>query len=324
VSQEFEIIEQVLRTRATTGSRVSLGIGDDAALTTLPDGCELVTATDALVAGTHFLPTDPPHSVGHRCLAVNLSDLAAMAAQPLWASLALSLPQADMKWLHDFADGFFSLAEEQSVALIGGDTVRGSLAAVVTLQGCVPAGQAVLRTGASAGDLIYVTGTPGDAVAGRLLAGELIAEPAALTPRNRELLVGRYWYPSPRVAWGIELRKLATAMIDISDGLHLDLGRLLSASGCGAQLNIEQLPLSRTLRDTFDAASAAEFALTGGDDYELCFTVAPGNADELEALAASQDLPIGCLGSVAADPGLGWSLVGKPYTVPASGFEHFA
>ncbi len=170
MSTETEIIERVFRQRAGTAGDVRLGIGDDAAITVCPPGCELVTATDALVCGTHFLADAPARSVGHRCLAVNLSDMAAMAAKPLWSSLALSLPSASASWISEFAEGYFQLSECYGVTLIGGDTVRGPLFASVTVQGAVPAGGGIRRSGAKPGDQIYLTGFPGESAAGRLLA----------------------------------------------------------------------------------------------------------------------------------------------------------
>jgi len=327
MSKEFEIIEQVFRRRVRPRQNVALGIGDDAAITRLPEGSELVTATDALVAGTHFLDDAAARSVGHRCLAVNLSDIAAMGAEPLWASLALGMNRFDRAWLDDFATGFFALAEQAGVTLIGGDTVRGNLFASVTLQGIVPLGQAVRRDGAAAGDLIYVTGYPGDAAAGRLLqTGELAVvgtSGSVDTMRAANILAEKFSYPVPRLAAGQDLRGLATAMIDISDGLDVDLGRLLEASGVGAKLDIANIPLSASLRQLMDRRRAIEMALCGGEDYELCFAVPPDKVDILQARADKWDCTLTRLGTVTAGPGLTWTLAGKPFAVPASGFEHF-
>jgi len=327
MSKEFEIIEQVFRRRVRPRQNVPLGIGDDAAITRLPEGCELVTATDALVAGTHFPDDALARSVGHRCLAVNLSDIAAMGGEPLWASLALGLPSFDRDWLDDFAKGFFALADKAGVTLIGGDTVRGNLFASLTLQGVVPLGQAVRRSGANAGDLIYVTGYPGDAAAGRLLLADDLAavgtSGSADTLRDADMLAEKFSYPVPRLAAGLDLRGLATAMIDISDGLNVDLGRLLEASGVGAKLDIAAIPLSVSLRQLVARQRAIELALCGGEDYELCFTIPPDKVDTLQARAEEWDCALTCLGTVVAGPGLAWTLAGKPFAVPESGFEHF-
>jgi thiamine-monophosphate kinase len=311
----------VFNRRVRARENVSLGIGDDAALTRLPAGCDLVTATDALVAGTHFLVDAPARSVGHRCLAVNLSDIAAMGAEPLWASLALSLPEVDYGWLNDFAEGFFALADMHDVTLIGGDTVHGSLFASLTLQGSVPTGQAVRRNGATPGDLIYVTGNPGDAAAGRLLAcNELVG---LADSSVRDLLIERFYYPQPRLLAGLNLRGLASAMIDISDGLHVDLARLLRDSGVGALLDIATLPLSAALQSSVDTARAVELALCGGEDYELCFTIAPEKAAALHVLADSWDCSFTCLGTASAEAGLNWTREGECFSFPEAGFEHF-
>jgi thiamine-monophosphate kinase len=323
VSIEFTIINEIFRRRVRAGDDVLLGIGDDAALTRLPDDSDLVTATDALVAGTHFLTTAPARSVGHRCLAVNLSDLAAMAAEPLWASLALGLPDFDRAWLEDFADGFFALADRYAVRLIGGDTVRsGSLFAAVTVQGCVPRGAVVRRSAASAGDLIYVTGCPGDAAAGRRLAtGNPQLPESRVNPM--EPLYRQFYFPEPRLAAGKALRSIASAMIDLSDGLHADLGRLLEASGAGASLDVARLPLSIDIRAAFDLPAALELALCGGDDYELCFTVPPDKISLLDGFAERAGCPLTMIGEVCKESGLRWNQSGLNYTVPSSGFEHF-
>ncbi len=319
-AREFEIIERVFR-RASGRPDVILGIGDDAAVTRLSAGHELVTATDALVCGTHFATDAPPHSVGYRSLAVNLSDLAAMGAEPHWASLAISLPAADDDWLESFALGFFELADKFDVDLIGGDTVCGPLAITVTVQGSVPEGAAVTRMGAQAGDGIYVTGHPGDAVAGRLLLeGELSGGHDADAD---SFLTRRFLYPEPRIAEGLALRDVATAMIDVSDGLHADLTHLLTASGAGAELDVSQLPLSGELLELVGESQASKFALCGGDDYELCFTAPADKAEAVAKLTEAVGYPIRRIGTVAAAGKIDWQLHGRHYEVPAAGFRHF-
>lgn len=323
MSIEFEIINEIFRRRASVGADVLLGIGDDAAVTSLPDGSNLVTATDAVVAGTHFLPDAPARSVGHRCLAVNLSDLAAMSADPLWASLAIGLPAFDRSWLEEFAAGFFALADRYAVSLIGGDTVRSStLFAAVTVQGAIPAGAGVRRSGARAGDVIYVSGHPGDAAAGRRLATVDPGFPQSRTDTAAPL-ISQFYFPQPRIAAGKMLRFIASAMIDVSDGLHTDLGRLLAASGAGASLDVARVPLSAAMRANFDFPAALELALCGGDDYELCFTVPRDKVAALEDCAEMAGCPLTALGEVSAQQGLHWVQSDVSYTVPAASFEHF-
>lgn len=322
MSKEFEIIETIFNRKRTPAASILLGIGDDAALTRFPEGCELVTATDALVAGTHFLPEAPARSVGHRSLAVNLSDMAAMAADPLWASLALGLPDADLAWVHDFAEGFFALADRFGVELIGGDTVRGALSAVVTVQGCVPRGNAIRRSGACPGDRIFVTGIPGEAAVGRRVAA---GEPGydSFSTEAARALVQKFHFPQPRVREAVGLRGIASAMIDLSDGLHIDLQRLLVASHCSAQLDIEKLPASSLVNGPLQADEWTEQALCGGDDYELCFTIPPANINMFQEIAEEWDCRATCIGEVAAGDGLGWLQGGSCYSLPDSGFEHF-
>ena len=295
---------------------VILGIGDDAAVVRPEPGFDLVVATDCIVEGTHFPVGIPSVAIGHRCLAVNLSDLAAMAADPAWCSLALSLPAADPDWLTGFAAGLFALADRFGVALIGGDTVRGPLFAAVTVHGRVRPGQAMRRTGAHPGDGLWVTGHPGDAVAGRLLLATANATPAASTLRQRFL------FPEPRVHEGLSLAGIASAMLDISDGLHDDVCKLLAASGVGAELEITALPLSPELR-AVESERAVECALTGGDDYELCFAVREADQQRLEAVAADWSVPVTRIGTVVEMPGARWRRNGQLVTVPDNTFRHF-
>ena len=283
----------------------------------LPPGTELVIATDTVCAGTHFSDETPPRTVGHRSLAVNLSDLAAMGADPLWCTLALSVERADADWLADFSDGFFALAERCGIELVGGDTVRGPLAVTVTVHGAVPAGAAVTRDGAGVGDGVYVTGTPGDASAGLGLV-----DTGPVSADNRWLLE-RFHYPQPRLAAGRTLRNIASAMIDISDGLHVDLCRLLAASDVGARLDVERLPLSEPLLRHAGRAGAVACALSGGDDYELCFTVPDEHASRLTELVESWDCRCTRIGRVVAQGGASWQDGGVPFAVPDPGFRHF-
>ncbi len=302
--------------RVPGGHGVVLGVGDDGAIVRPEPGFDLVVAMDSIVEGTHFPAGIAPAAIGHRCLAVNLSDFAAMAAEPLWCTLALSLPRGDPAWVREFAHGLFALADRYGVALVGGDTVRGPLGATVTIVGRVRPDGAVRRSGARPGDGVWVTGHPGDAVAGRLLLAEATEGGAATTLRERFL------YPEPRVREGRLLAGIASAMLDISDGLDDDLGKLLVASGVGAELDADRLPLSPELR-SLRAAQAVECALTGGDDYELCFTLPTSHATHLRDLTADWQVPVTRIGTVVPGSGSHWRRQGQPLAVPDTTFRHF-
>ena len=295
---------------------VILGIGDDGAIVRPEQGFDLVVAMDTIVEGTHFPAGIAAAAIGHRCLAVNLSDLAAMAAEPLWCTLALSLPAADPAWVSEFARGLFALADRYGVVLVGGDTVRGPLGATVTVVGQVRPDHAVRRSGARPGDGIWVTGHPGDAVAGRLLLAEATQDEAAKTLRQRFL------YPEPRVREGRLLAGMATAMLDISDGLDDDLRKLLQASLVGAELDAGDLPLSPELSG-LHPVKAVEYALTGGDDYELCFTIPASRESAFRALAATWQVPVGRIGTVVPGSGSTWRQRGQLLAVPDTTFRHF-
>ncbi|MEQ1800578.1 MAG: thiamine-phosphate kinase [Gammaproteobacteria bacterium] len=317
---ERTLISTCFDRRRSSGSAgrsdVVLGIGDDAAILRVDPGFELLVATDSIAEGTHFPAGIPAAAVGHRCLAVNLSDMAAMAAEPLWYSLALSLPEAKAEWVSDFARGLFALGDRFGVELVGGDTVRGPLGATVTIHGRARPGEAVLRTGAAPGDGVWVTGSPGDAVAGRMLLPEPAAGAAA------EALRGRFLYPEPRVLEGRALAGIATAMLDLSDGLDDDLRKLLAASGVGAEMDAGALPLSAELR-SFRAGAAVGCALTGGDDYELCFTVRPADEQRLRDLAGSWTVPVTRIGTIVPGAGCSWRLDGQLVAVPDTTYRHF-
>ncbi len=315
---EQTLIERYFRHATPGGADVLLGIGDDAAVLRPPPGRDLVVATDTQAEGTHFPPGTPPAAIGHRCLAVNLSDLAAMGAEPLWCTLALALPQADAAWLEAFAAGFTALAERAGIVLVGGDTVRGPLAATVTVLGHVRPGKFIRRDGARAGHAVYVTGWPGEAVAGRALLSR--GAPAPGDPA--ESLWRRFCFPEPRLAAGLALVELASAMIDCSDGLHDDLGKLVLASGVGARLDAGALPISAALR-AFGGAQAAEMALTGGDDYELLFTVPPERSAELARVEAQWSLPVTRLGEITSQAGVTWLRDGQPWAFDDQTYRHF-
>ena len=295
-----------------------MGIGDDGAVVRVPPGVELVLTSDTLVAGVHFSEDIPPEDLGYKALAVNLSDLAAMGARPAWATMALTLPQADEAWLAAFAQGFFELAQRFSVALIGGDLTRGPLSITVQMHGFVPEGRALRRSGAQAGHYIYVTGTLGDA------ALALTPRLAELTDTYRPYLLGRLYRPSPRISEGLILRAIASSAIDISDGLIADLGHILETSHVGAVLEVDRLPLSTALQKIKDKKYGWELALTGGDDYELCFTLPPEHQAVLESKRSDFACTVSCIGRIEAERGLRCiEHDGTPYLPQGAGYRHF-
>jgi thiamine-monophosphate kinase len=316
---EFALIERYFRACGAQRADVVRGVGDDAALLRLPPGCELVAATDTLVAGVHFPHGSPPASIGHRALAVNLSDLAAMGARPAWALLALTLPEANESWLGEFAAGFGALARAHGVALVGGDTTRGPLCITVQLLGYVPEGEALTRAGGRPGDVLYVSGTCGDAAAGLAIEQGQLSAPGGAHAWLRE----RFLWPTPRVALGERLRGFASACIDVSDGLLADAGKLASASHAGAELGYAEVPLSEPLLAVLEEQRARELALGGGDDYELCFAVAPDNIARLHAQLPPQQWCYTRIGVLRDAPGAVVVRDGTVMEFSHSGYEHF-
>jgi thiamine-monophosphate kinase len=320
---EFELIERFFSRPAAPRdqSGVILGIGDDAALLEMPQGTDLVVAVDTLVAGRHFPAGTDARSVGHRALAVNLSDLAAMGATPAWATLALTLPNADPDWLQGFAAGLLQLADSHGVALVGGDTTRGPLTVSVQILGHVPHGTALRRSGARAGDWLAVSGTLGDAGAGLKFAA---APPAGLSRSAVDELILRFDYPSPRVQLGLSARGIASAAMDLSDGLVGDLPKLAQASGLQAHVSVERLPLSTAMRAVATPVQSLDWALAAGDDYELLLAVPPQRYAELQAAANRLNLTLTTIGELRAGAGVTWSLNGEHYVPSAAGYDHFA
>ena len=319
---EFNLIERYFVGRGPRRSDVALGIGDDCALLRVPAGMELAISIDALVAGVHFPEHTSAEAIGYKALAVGLSDLAAMGAEPAWASLALSLPQADEAWLQAFSAGLFGLAQRFNVQLVGGDTVRGPLVISLQLHGLVPQGQALRRNGARVGDLVYVTGTPGDAGIGL----ELALGKRAVMPELDAYLRDRLDRPTPRITAGVSLRGIASAAIDISDGLAADLGHILESSGVGARVDLVRLPQSAALQVVEpDATRRFRYALGSGDDYELCFTVPPTAQKTAEQLCADLDCGCRCIGVIEEQPGLRLVAADGAVLSPDHlGFDHFA
>jgi len=316
---EFALIERYFRSGGARRRDVILGVGDDAALLATPSGCDLVAATDTLVAGVHFPLGSPPASIGHRALAVNLSDLAAMGGRPAWALLALTIPEADEAWLGEFAAGFAALARAHEVALVGGDTTRGPLCVTVQLLGHVPHGTALTRSGGCAGDALFVSGTPGDAAAGLAVEqGRLAAQAEA-----RAYLRERFLLPTPRLALGERLRGHASACIDVSDGLLADAGKLAAASAVGAELAYDAVPLSQPLLAALGEERARELAFTGGDDYELCFAVHPQDVAGLLTELPPQRWGYTRIGVLRAGAGFAVVRAGTVMEFSHSGYEHF-
>lgn len=317
---EFDLIARHF-TRATPSAL--LGPGDDCALVAPSPGMELAITTDMLVEGTHFLPDTDPGQLGWKTLAVNLSDLAAMGATPKWVLLAGSLPDGDEAWIGAFADGFFKCAKRYGADVIGGDTTRGPRNLCVTAIGELPAGQALRRDGAKADDDIWVSGQPGLAALGLAHLQGRTALPEALAKR----CITALQRPLPRIELGLKLRGLATASIDVSDGLLADLGHILERSGLAATLNEGQFPL---IPPGSEPKLAREAQLGGGDDYELCFTTPIAARQQVVMLAAELDLPLWRIGytvAASAERPAGDILLtdadGKPLPLPKKGFDHF-
>ncbi|MBT8055384.1 MAG: thiamine-phosphate kinase [Gammaproteobacteria bacterium] len=317
---EFDLINRIARVFGTSARPGDpgcvLGIGDDAALVELEDGWQLAVCVDTLVEGVHFGPDATAGAVGHKSLAVNLSDLAAMGADPAWFLLALTLPGDDPDWVDAFAGGMAGLAGDTGIVLAGGDTTSGPLGITVTAAGRVPRGQALTRAGAKPGDLVYVSGVTGRA------ALALRALQAGETP-DREALAALHT-PTPRLALGRALRGIASACIDISDGLAADLGHILECSDVGACLEVERLP-SASCFDEMPNESRWSLQLGGGDDYELCFTVAADQAPTLDALQERLGILLTRIGSIRREPGLTvLRRNGKVFDPGIEGYQHFS
>ena len=321
---EFRLIERLRELTAQPRDDVRIGIGDDAAVLAPPPGKDLVVAIDTLVEGVHFPPGTAAADIGWKALAVNLSDLAAMGASPAWALLALTLPSADAAFVEGFAEGFAKLAQPHRLALVGGDTTRGPLTISVAVHGFVPPGQALTRAGARVGDVVLVTGTLGDAAAGL----HALQHP----PREddgraglRGFLIERFNRPTPRLAVGTALRGQATACVDVSDGLLADLGHICAASGVAAEIEAALLPRSSALLELYDDTTALHFALSGGDDYELCFTAPAARVAELQAGLARLGCGATKIGRIVEGEGVRVCAAdGAPLATDRPGWEHFA
>ncbi|MCL1086196.1 thiamine-phosphate kinase [Shewanella glacialipiscicola] len=317
--KEFQLIEYYFSNRGPTRRDVKLGIGDDCALVQPAENKSIAISCDTLVENVHFFPDMPPAALGYKALAVNLSDLAAMGAEPAWMTLALTLPEVDETWLSGFSEGLFEAADYYGIALIGGDTTRGPRAINITVHGQVPQGKALTRHGAKAGDWIYVTGTLGDSALGL----DIIRGAQQASAENKAFLVNRHYCPTPRVLAGQALRSLASSAIDLSDGLISDISHILKAAAVGAIVDVNCIPLSQAMRETVSEEQALGYALTGGEDYELLFTVPESQKGALETTLNHTGTKFVRVGQICAGSKLKLQLNGEPFTPPYYGFEHF-
>ena len=317
---EFGLIKKYFKRASKGRKHVTVGIGDDCALTDVPDGQLLAITVDTLVKGIHFLPSTLPDDLAYKAIAVNLSDLAAMGAEPAWMTLALTIPDTNEDWLAVFNQSLFKWADYYGIQLIGGDTTRGPLTITIQAMGFVPPKAAPLRSGAKAGDVIFVTGSIGDAGLGlSIITGDH-------KPENKEsahFLTQRYNRPTPRVALGLGIRKIASSAIDLSDGLAGDLSHILDASNAGAVIELESLPLSKALLSECNFDKAIQYALTSGDDYELCFTVPEDNIEKLEKALKCTGCVYQQVGRITGGGSITYTRDGNKVDMQLSGYSHF-
>ncbi len=313
---EFDLIKRYFdRPELRPGSAMALGPGDDCALLQVPFKHQLAVSSDTFVSGVHFFADMPANQIAQRCLAASVSDLAAMGATPAWFNLCLTMPSADAAWVDSFSQGLTVQAQACAISLAGGDTTQGPLSISIHAMGWVPVGQAITRSGAQIGDVIMVSGSLGDSAAGlQIMQRQHGAS---------DTLSNRFWNPTPRIALGQWLRNKATACLDISDGLVQDLGHILTASNCGADLQLQDLPLSAELQSHVSQSQARDYALNGGEDFELCFTLPVHLIAPAQAFAQSQDLPLTAIGRTSAKLGCRiWHGDGGLFTAP-QGYQHF-
>ncbi|GKW12142.1 MULTISPECIES: thiamine-phosphate kinase [Pectobacterium] len=322
VEGEFDLIARYFNRVRSSRRDVELGIGDDCALLTVADKQMLAVSTDTLVSGVHFLPDIDPADLGYKSLAVNLSDLAAMGADPAWLSLAITLPKSNSQWLSAYSDSLFELLDYYGMQLVGGDTTRGPLSLTLTIHGLVPVGRALTRRGARIGDWIYVTGSLGDSAAGlAILQNSLHVDDEG----TRQGLIQRHLRPQPRILQGQALRDLASSAIDLSDGLISDLQHILKASECGARIHLDAIPQSDWLRSCTDEEQALRWALSGGEDYELCFTVPEINRGALELALGHLGADYTCIGQIGpSSEGLRFFIDNKVTELSWKGYDHFS
>jgi len=318
--KEFDLIKRYFAEQPVQRKDVLLGIGDDCAIVVPDEKHHIAITTDTLVSGVHFFDDTEPRAIGHKSIAVSLSDLASMGAEPSWISLAITLPKIDEQWVAEFSAGVFELAEYYNVQLIGGDTTSGPLSITVTAQGLTPTSKRLTRSGAHAGDWIYVTGEIGDAaLALQYLLGKINVEEV-----YRDAIISKLHYPKPRVLAGQLLKEYASSAIDLSDGLIGDLAHICKASNVGANIVLDSLPLSQALRETLEHEKSIAMALAGGDDYELLFTVSEDNKVGMETALKSANIKHTCIGQLNANGKITTTLNNKPVQLDVSAFEHFS
>jgi len=307
---EFGLIQRFFTTPLIVNPVNKLGVGDDCALMSIPDGYELAVTVDTMVEGVHFFAGANPEQLGRKLLAVNLSDLAAMGATPVSVTLALTLPEVNESWLQAFSQGFLDLAKSYSIDLVGGDTTKGPLTLTVQAMGLVPKGKALKRSGAKVGDLIFVTGSGlGDSGLGLKVEQGYSCD-------NSEWVLQKFHTPEPRVNEGIEIRQYASSCIDLSDGLASDLPHVLGKSSVGATLDWDKLPLSKAVKQYVELTGDWAMPLTAGEDYELCFTVAPADIDAINIKCTQ-------VGIIESLKGLRVRRMGDVGELEVTGFEHF-
>ncbi|WP_426369763.1 thiamine-phosphate kinase [Pseudocolwellia sp. HL-MZ7] len=318
--KEFDLISRYFSQQTAKRKDVVLGIGDDCALLAPAENQHIAVTTDTLVAGVHFPENTSPRAIGHKAVAVNLSDLAAVGAEPTWISLALTLPNVDQEWISEFSIGVFELCEYYNVQLVGGDTTQGPLSITITAQGIVPKSKFIRRSTAKAGDWLYVTGELGDAA----LALQNIQGKVGLAESVKGQVLQQLDYPKPRVLAGQALRDYATSAIDISDGLLADLAHICKASEVGAKVILENVPISAAMLETLGREKAIELAVSGGDDYELLFSVSEDNKVGMETALSNLGIPHTCIGQLNRQETITTVLDGEKVILNGQGFEHFA
>jgi len=318
--KEFELIKKYFTEQPVKRKDVQIGIGDDCAILIPTERQNIAVTTDTLVAAVHFPENTSAKAIGHKVIAVNLSDLAAMGAEPSWVSIAVTLPEVNEDWVGEFCQGMFELCEYYNVQLVGGDTTQGPLSITVTAQGLIPVDKQITGSGAKAGDWLYVTGELGDAA----LAIQHYYGKIQLPQNIQEQVKNKLDFPKPQVLAGQALREYASSAIDISDGLISDLQHICVASNVGVNVVLDDIPISNALYDALGQEKAVEVALQGGDDYELLFTVSEDNKVGMETALANAGATITCIGQLNPSGKITTTLNTKPIQINANGFEHFS